>query len=78
MLFAQCLPSALSKVATRSLLCYERLLSTRVPNVARVYLERALVGGRRSRPTFGRLEFVFFFTSAIFHFYAIVEWTHVW
>ena len=36
MLFAQYLPSALSEVATRSLLCYERLLSTRVSNVARI------------------------------------------
>ena len=55
MLFAQYLPSALSKVATRSLLCCERLLSTRVSNitcisnVARVYLESAPVGGRRFR-----------------------------
>ena len=63
MLFAQNLPSALSKVATRSLLCCERLLSTRVSNVtcisnvARVSLERAPVGGRRFRPTFGRMEF---------------------
>ena len=65
------LPSALSKVATRSLLCYERLLSTRVSNVARVSLKRAPVSGRRSRPSvavvsgcrfrpnFGRTKFVF-------------------
>ena len=32
------LPSALSKVTTRSLLCYERLLSTRISNVDRVSL----------------------------------------
>ena len=57
MLFAQNPPSALSKVATRSLLCCERLLSTRVSNVtcisnvARVHLERAPVGGRRFRPS---------------------------
>ena len=34
---AQYLPSALSKVATHSLLCCERLLSTRVSNVARIW-----------------------------------------
>ena len=57
MLVAQYLPSALSEVATRSLLCYERLLSTRVSNVARISnvarasLQRALVGGRRFRPS---------------------------
>ena len=36
--FAQYLPSALSKAATRSLLCYEGVLSSRVSNVARVSL----------------------------------------
>ena len=34
---AQYLPSALSKVATHSLLCCERLLSTRVSIVARIW-----------------------------------------
>ena len=57
LLFAQYPPSALSKVATRSLLCCERWLSSRVSNVtcisnvARVSLERAFVGGRRFRPS---------------------------
>ena len=74
MLFAQYLPSALSKVATRSLLCYERLLSTRVSNPARVFLERApvlLVGvvlgpallswvGVVFRPNVRRMEFGIF------------------
>ena len=36
------LPSALSQVTTRSLLCYERMLSTRVSNVARVSLSNVL------------------------------------
>ena len=79
MLFAQFLPSALSKVATRSLLCYERLLSTRVSNVARVHLERAPVGWRSFRPSvavvsgcrfrlnFGRMEFGYsFFCNSLF------------
>ena len=65
MLFAQYLLSAFSKVATRSPLCCERLSSTRVANVACISkvvrvsfsLERAPVGGRRFRPTLGRMEF---------------------
>ena len=89
MLFAQFLPSALSKVATRSLLCYERLLSTRVSNVARVHLERALdrwrsfrpsvavVSGCRFRLNFGRMEFGnSYFCNSLF--FATVEWIHVW
>ena len=53
-------PSALSKVTTRSLLCHERLLSTRVSNVARVSLKRALVSERRFRPNIGRMKFGIF------------------
>ena len=69
MLVAQYLPSALSKVATRSLLCFERyLLESRTLPVS-LSLERAPVGGRRFRPSvavvsgcrfrpnFGRMEF---------------------
>ena len=53
-------------------LCYERLLSTRISNFARVSLERAPVGVRRFRPSvavgsvccfrpnFGRVELVIF------------------
>ena len=41
----------------RSLLCYERLSSTRISNVARVSLERASVGGRGFQPYFGLMKF---------------------
>ena len=75
-------------VTTRSLLCYERLLSTRVSNVARISLERAPVGGRRFRPSvavvsgcrfrpnFGRMVLRNF--NFQFLFYAALEWIRVW
>ena len=68
------LPSALSKVTTRSLLCNERMLSTRVSNVARVSISNvlrlvgvvfgrsvAVVSGCRCRPNFGRMKFIILF-----------------
>ena len=46
------LPSALSKIYNTFI--YERMLSSRVANVARMALslKRTLVGGRRFRPNF--------------------------
>ena len=59
--FVLYLPSALSKVTTRSLLCNERMLSTRVSNVASASLKRAPVGGCRFRPMFGTYEIHIFY-----------------
>ena len=89
MLYAQYLPSALSKVATRSLLCYERLLSTRVSNVARVSLERAPDGCASFSAQRCYREWVSFsaqfWTYEIrnvyfcsFLYFAAVEWIQVW
>ena len=76
MLFVQYLLSALSKATTRSLPCYKRMVVysclERCP-----YRERALVGGHRFRPNFGRVKFGIFVCSS-FYFYAAVQWIHVW
>ena len=70
-------------------LCYERLLSTRVSNVARVSLSPkrapvgecrsrpsfAVVSGCSSRPNFGRMKFSIFIFAV---FFVAVEWIHVW
>ena len=46
-------------------LCYERLLSTRISNVARLSLGRAPFGGGRFRPNLGRMK-VGIFSFAVF------------
>ena len=79
MLFVQYLLS-LSKATFSSVLqtmvvysCLERCpYRERCP-----HRERALVGGHRFRPNFGRVKFgIFVFSS--FYFYAAVQWIHVW
>ena len=78
-------------VTARPLLCYERLLSTRISNVVRVSLERArvderrfqpsaaVVSGYRFRPNLRRLKFGIYTNNfCSFEFYATVGWIHVW
>ena len=77
--FAQHLPSALSKVATHPLLCCERLLSTRVSIVARIWhvpVSRWCSGwwGVVVGPSFDVWNWVIFLICAIFLFCATVEW----
>ena len=57
--------SAFSFVQDHNTFIYERLLSTLVANVARVALslKSTLVGGRRFRPSFGHLEFIYFWVQ---------------
>ena len=71
--------------------CYERLLSTRVSNVARLSLSKrapvgwrrfrpsvAVVSGCRFRPNLGRMKFALFLFCSSLYFYATVKWIHVW
>ena len=59
--------SAFSLVQDYNTFIYERLFSTLVANVARVALSLSLrstlVGGRRFRPNFGHLEFIYFWVQ---------------